>query len=132
MPILILDELDSGIGARLGGAVGAILARMTAPLQTAQQHRQQGQQGQRQQQGQRERDREEDEEGQEEVAAAAAMGSGGASNSQIICVTHLPQVGVALVAFRRCMRSRSGLARPLFLKLHCDVNSADARQAPED
>ncbi|KAG2496383.1 hypothetical protein HYH03_005611 [Edaphochlamys debaryana] len=49
VPIMILDELDSGIGARLGTAVGSILARMTLP-------------------------------------------GGQGSNSQIICVTHLPQV----------------------------------------
>lgn len=46
---MILDELDSGIGARLGSAVGSILRRMTA--------RPHG------------------------------------PNAQIICVTHLPQVG---------------------------------------
>ncbi|GIL84863.1 hypothetical protein Vretifemale_13442 [Volvox reticuliferus] len=48
VPIMILDELDSGIGARLGSAVGSILARMALPTH--------------------------------------------GSNSQIICVTHLPQV----------------------------------------
>ncbi|GIL53523.1 hypothetical protein Vafri_9112 [Volvox africanus] len=48
VPIMILDELDSGIGARLGSAVGCILARMVLPTH--------------------------------------------GSNSQIICVTHLPQV----------------------------------------
>ncbi|KXZ53683.1 hypothetical protein GPECTOR_6g600 [Gonium pectorale] len=48
VPIMILDELDSGIGSRLGSAVGSILARMAAP------------------------------------------GSGAVS--QILCVTHLPQV----------------------------------------
>ncbi|GFR51418.1 hypothetical protein Agub_g13706 [Astrephomene gubernaculifera] len=48
VPIMILDELDSSIGARLGSAVGSILARMT-------------------------------------------LGPHGC-NSQIICVTHLPQV----------------------------------------
>ncbi|GLC69764.1 hypothetical protein PLESTF_000877600 [Pleodorina starrii] len=48
VPIMILDELDSGIGARLGSAVGSILARMALPTH--------------------------------------------GSNTQIICVTHLPQV----------------------------------------
>ena len=28
-PIMVLDELDSGVGGRLGGAVGALLRRMT-------------------------------------------------------------------------------------------------------
>jgi len=28
-PVLVLDELDSGVGGRLGGAVGALLRRMT-------------------------------------------------------------------------------------------------------
>lgn len=30
MPVLVLDELDSGMGARLGSSVGAMLVRMTA------------------------------------------------------------------------------------------------------
>ncbi|KAK9819715.1 hypothetical protein WJX72_001582 [[Myrmecia] bisecta] len=46
-PIMVLDELDSGVGSRLGQAVGQMLRRMTAP---------------------------------------------GAAASQILCVSHLPQV----------------------------------------
>lgn len=49
-PIMVLDELDSGIGSRLGQSVGTLLRRMCAPP--------------------------------------------AASNSQILCVTHLPQVSV--------------------------------------
>jgi hypothetical protein len=48
-PIMVLDELDSGIGSRLGQSVGQLLRRMSTPP--------------------------------------------AASNSQILCVTHLPQVG---------------------------------------
>lgn len=48
-PVMILDELDSGVGSRLGGSVGRLLQRMAAP------------------------------------PAPAA--------NQILCVTHLPQVG---------------------------------------
>ncbi len=59
LPILILDELDSGIGARLGSAVGSILARMAAPYTYG------------------------------SGTAAPTRGS----TSQVICVTHLPQVG---------------------------------------
>jgi hypothetical protein len=50
-PIMVLDELDSGIGSRLGQSVGTLLRRMCAPP--------------------------------------------AASNSQILCVTHLPQVSGA-------------------------------------
>jgi len=44
VPILVLDELDSGVGSRLGSSVGAMLRRMAA------------------------------------------------GSSQVVCVTHLPQV----------------------------------------
>lgn len=51
-PVLVLDELDSGVGSRLGGAIGQLLQSMASP-------------------------------------PAAAV-------NQVLCVTHLPQVGVAL------------------------------------
>lgn len=50
-PLMILDELDSGVGARLGRAVGQTLRRMTRSLSQPTQ------------------------------------------TSQILCVSHLPQVG---------------------------------------
>ncbi len=53
-PIMILDELDSGVGGRLGQPVAAMLRRMAAPV------------------------------------ASAAGGPGTAT--QILCVSHIPQV----------------------------------------
>ena len=53
-PLMILDELDSGVGARLGRAVGQTLRRMTRSLSQPTQ------------------------------------------TSQILCVSHLPQVEQAL------------------------------------
>lgn len=49
--VMILDEIDSGIGARLGQSIGRILRRLAAPA------------------------------------------GGGGVGSQVLCVSHLPQVG---------------------------------------
>jgi len=53
-PIMILDELDSGVGSRLGQPVAAMLRRMTAP--------------------------------------PSAPGASHGTATQILCVSHIPQV----------------------------------------
>eukprot|EP00798_Chlamydomonas_sp_ICE-L_P020777 gene20777-27601_t len=62
-PTLVLDELDSGIGARLGASVGQILRRMSSAGTS--------------------------------FGSSAGQGTDKRRNaSQIICVTHLPQVAL--------------------------------------
>jgi hypothetical protein len=65
-PLMVLDELDSGIGSRLGNSVGAMLRRM---------------------------------------AGGGVQPSG--PGCQIICVTHLPQVGRGTLCMLNCFALRS-------------------------
>jgi DNA repair ATPase RecN len=74
-PILVLDEIDSGVGSRLGQPIGRILRRMAGAPSSAASH----DAGQRSGDG-----------GQAATAAAAAQVS--AISSQVLCVSHLPQV----------------------------------------
>ncbi|KAI8467276.1 MAG: P-loop containing nucleoside triphosphate hydrolase protein [Monoraphidium minutum] len=63
-PVLVLDELDSGVGSRLGNSVGRLLRRMCAPGGG----------------------------GGGGGGAWGEGGAGPAAAGQVLCVTHLPQV----------------------------------------
>lgn len=86
-PVLVLDELDSGVGSRLGHSVGRLLRRM------------------------------------------CGEGGGGAAASQVLCVTHLPQVGGRLVR-ARALRSRAVAPRQTTLHGPSLLHSQAPESAP--
>ena len=95
--LMILDELDSGVGARLGRVVGRLLRRMSVTQQristqqefTTQQqlNPQQALKPQQQLSAQREHDPKPQRDTQHQLGAV----------SQILCVSHLPQVCITIL-----------------------------------
>ena len=104
--LMILDELDSGVGARLGKVVGRLLRRMSVTQQristqqqfTTQQqlNPQQGLKPQQQLSAQREHDIRPRLDPKPQQDTQLQLGA----VSQILCVPHLPQVCITILCSR--------------------------------
>ena len=95
-PLMILDELDSGVGARLGKSVGRILRRMAAAQFEAQQPGTRHVSLQSELSKQHQLGAQQQPLVQPELSPQPERSSQGPHGtiSQILCVSHLPQVGI--------------------------------------
>ncbi|KAL0049069.1 hypothetical protein WJX82_005500 [Trebouxia sp. C0006] len=105
-PLMILDELDSGVGARLGKSIGRLLRRMGGPQLSTQQlnSHQLSLQSELSQQHQLGAQQQSNLQPEPERAIQHQL----ASTSQILCVSHLPQVA-AYADHHLCVRKTTDL-----------------------
>ncbi len=122
-PLMILDELDSGVGARLGKSIGRLLRRMGGTQLSTQQlntHQLLSLQSELSQQHQLGAQQQSNLPPEPERMTQHQL----ASTSQILCVSHLPQVRTCFRMLCTCSHYQQVCVPDIRHSLHPHVTTA--------